>query len=267
MRSKKWPTVLLTLLGISILIPLVLLILWAFTARWPWPHLLPKKYSLRTIRELLFGHANLPKLLLSSFLLSSLVAILTTIISAMAARALLVYNIPAKKLITGFALLPLIIPSVVFTMGFQFIMLKMNWGDSIQAVVLSHILIALPYSFSVMRDISESVGTKLEEQAAVLSARPWRAFIDVTLPLLMPGVFSSLSLAFTMSYSQYFTTLIVGGGRVQTLSLILIPYIQSGDRSLASIYSLAFILSALLVFFLLEFLYARSQQKGPSHAS
>ena len=44
---------------------------------------------------------------------------------------------------------------------------------------------------------------------------------------------------FTLSYSQYFTTLIVGGGRVKTLALVLVPYIQGGDRALASVYAAA----------------------------
>ena len=61
-----------------------------------------------------------------------------------------------------------------------------------------------------------------------------------------------MSMGFILSYSQYFTTLLVGGGRVKTIALVLVPYIQSGDRSLSSVYSTAFVGSALLVFFIFE---------------
>ena len=44
----------------------------------------------------------------------------------------------------------------------------------------------------------------------------------------------------------------VGGGRVKTIALVLVPYLQSGDRALASVYAVAFVGSALLVFFLFE---------------
>ena len=37
-----------------------------------------------------------------------------------------------------------------------------------------------------------------------------------------------------------------------SISLVLVPYIQSGDRALSSIYSAAFVGSALLVFFIFE---------------
>ena len=59
-------------------------------------------------------------------------------------------------------------------------------------------------------------------------------------------------MGFILSYSQYFTTLMVGGGRVKTIALVLVPYIQSGDRALSAVYSVAFVGSALAVFFIFE---------------
>ena len=69
-----------------------------------------------------------------------------------------------------------------------------------------------------------------------------------------------MSMAFIISYSQYFTTLLVGGGRVRTLALVLVPYIQSGDRSLSAVYAAVFVLSAVLVFALFEWALWRSRR-------
>ena len=66
-----------------------------------------------------------------------------------------------------------------------------------------------------------------------------------------------MSMAYIISYSQYFTTLLAGGGKIKTLALVLVPYIQSGDRALASIYAVVFVGSALIVFFILETLIHR----------
>ena len=103
-----------------------------------------------------------------------------------------------------------------------------------------------------MTDVTRQVGCRLEEQAMVLGAGPFRAFFQVTLPALLPGILSSVSMGFILSYSQYFTTLMVGGGRIKTIALVLIPYIQSGDRALSSVYCVAFVGSALLVFHIFE---------------
>ena len=94
----------------------------------------------------------------------------------------------------------------------------------------------------------------------VLGAGPVKAFFLTTFPSLLPGILSSMSMGFILSYSQYFTTLMVGGGRVKTIALVLVPYIQSGDRSLSSVYSTPFLASAHLVFFIFEGIIHRIQK-------
>ena len=118
--------------------------------------------------------------------------------------------------------------------------------------MLVHLIAAVPYCITIMTDVTRAVGNQYEQQAMVLGAGPFRAFLEGTLPSLLPGILASMSMGFVLSYSQYFTTLMVGGGRVKTIALVLIPYIQSGDRALSSIYCVAFVGSALLVFHIFE---------------
>jgi putative spermidine/putrescine transport system permease protein len=140
----------------------------------------------------------------------------------------------------------------------------MGLSDTLSGVIIVHLIAAVPYCITIMMDVTRATGKKLEEQAMVLGADPWRAFFLVTLPGLMPGILSSMSMGFILSYSQYFTTLMVGGGRVKTLALVLVPYIQSGDRALSAVYSVAFVGSALLVFFSFETLIHCLQKRGDS---
>ena len=214
----------------SIFLPMVLMLLWSVAGRWPWPGLLPETYSLRTIKELLTGSASLPRLLSSSILLALTVAVLGTAVGVMTARATENYGFPGRSLVRFGSLLPLLVPGTVFAMGIQ------------------------------ITDVTRAVGTGLEEQAMVLGAGPVKAFFLTTFPSLLPGILSSMSMGFILSYSQYFTTLMVGGGRVKTIALVLVPYIQSGDRSLSSVYSTAFVGSALLVFFIFEGIIHRIQK-------
>lgn len=137
-------------------------------------------------------------------------------------------------------------------MGIQITLIRLGLSDTVAGVVLVHLVAAVPYCITIMTDVTRAVGTGLEEQAMVLGAGPVKAFFLTTFPSLLPGILSSMSMGFILSYSQYFTTLMVGGGRVKTIALVLVPYIQSGDRSLSSVYSTAFVGSALLVFFIFE---------------
>ncbi len=235
-----------------ILLPVCLLVFWSVTARWSWPSLLPERWSLRTLRELFFGSQNLWQLLGSSVALGGAAAAVSTAIGLFAARAVALYDFPGKSLVRFAWLLPLLVPGPVFAVGIHLTLLRIGLADTISGVLLVHVTASLPYSAAILTDVTAALGGGLEEQAALLGANPVQAFFAGSLPGLMPGILSSLSMSFILSYSQYFTTLIVGGGRVKTLALTLVPYIQGGDRSLASSYALAFTGSALLVFVVFE---------------
>ena len=250
--------------GCCILLPALQLLLWSITERWPWPGMLPERLTLRTIQELLFGSAKLPQLLLSSISLGLAVAFLGTLIGILTARATELYSFRGKGLVTFGAFLPLLVPGTVFAMGIQITLIRLGLSDTVAGVVLVHLIAAVPYCITIMTDVTRAVGDRYEQQAMVLGAPPLRAFLLGTLPSLMPGILASMSMGFVLSYSQYFTTLMVGGGRVKTIALVLIPYIQSGDRALSSAYCVAFVGSALVVFHLFERLIGISQKQEGS---
>lgn len=248
------------IIGISIviiLLPIAITVIWSVTARWPWPNILPERLTTRTINELMFGSSDLLEVLCSSILLATLVAVLGTAIALMTARATEIYHVRGSQAVSWLALLPLLVPGTVFAMGIQVYLIKMGLNDTIAGVVIVHLVAALPYCILIMIDVTRSVGINLEEAAAVLGATPARGFVNVALPQLLPGMLSSASMAYIISYSQYFTTLIAGGGQIKTLALVLIPYIQSGDRALSSIYAIVFVGSALIVFIIFETLIHR----------
>jgi len=264
MRKSRWPGALLAAVLVGIFLPLATVVVWSVTERWPWPGLWPEVLSLRTVQELLFGAHPLPQLLLSSILLALAVGILGTVVGAMTARATELYRFRGKGLVHFGAFLPLLVPGTVFAMGIQITLIRLGLSDTVAGVVLVHLIAALPYCITIMTDVTRAVGDRLEEQAMVLGAGPLRAFCQTTLPALLPGLLSSVSMGFILSYSQYFTTLMVGGGQVRTIALVLVPYIQSGDRSLAAGYSVAFVGSALLTFFLFEGVVHWFEKRGVS---
>ncbi len=252
MRRNPLPALAVAVAGLCILLPVVLLAVWSVAGRWPWPELWPESFSLRGFRELFASYNHTGALLLSSVGLSLTAAALATLVGAMTARALAFHHFPGKGLVRFGAVLPILVPGTVLAMGLHTVFLRLGLADTLAGVVVVHVITALPYTVSILTDVTQACGKNLEEQAAVLGASPARAFLHGTLPALAPGLLSAGSMAFAVSYSQYFTTLLLGGGQVRTLSLVMVPYIQSGDRTLASIYALLFVGSALAVFAVLE---------------
>lgn len=246
--SNKLLKFFLYLIVFIILAPMAILLLWAFISRWPWPNLLPEAYSLRAIKDVFAPHTKIFSILFSNILLSLSVAILSAIVGTMTARALVLYDFVGKRLIEFLSIAPILVPGTVFAMGIHVVFIKMSLADTVLGVIIVHLLYTLPYSINIMKDLTKSIGKQMEMQAYVLGASPLKSFIYITLPLLTPGIMASISMAYITSFNQYFITLLIGGGKVKTLSILMVPFIAKGDRSLGSAYALVFVISTLSVF-------------------
>jgi putative spermidine/putrescine transport system permease protein len=235
-----------------LLFPILVLILWSFTKSWPWPSLFPQELSLRGFLSLIRTGNKMGNVLLCSITLSLSVTVATLALSIPAAKALGLYSFKGKKAVKMLILAPLIVPTVSVSMGIHLVFMRVGLANTFLGVVLVHLLPCLPYGVRILTDIFEITGDKMEIQAKVLGAKPHQVFFHITLPLIMPGVLSAGSLIFIVSFSQYFLTFLIGGGRVITLPLVMFPYIQGGDRILASSYSLVFLVTSLLLLMFAE---------------
>ena len=231
---------------LALALPLLLLLMSACAARWAWPEILPSTFSLQGIASV-FSDSTL-SILGSSILLSLTSAALTTLLSLPAARALALLDFPGKTFVRALLLLPVLLPSTAYFIGLQTLFTRIRIIDTVGGVILSHCIVILPYTVWTLTDVTGSLGTRLEEQARTLGASPSAVLRQVTLPLLIPTIFSVTALGFVVSFGQYFLTLMIGGGQVQTFAMIVVPFIQSGDRLHAAAYSLAFVAISALVY-------------------
>ena len=214
MKKKRniFGIILVTVFCLCIILPLCTLLVWTVTERWAWPSLIPQTFSLRAVESVFRRSGELSKLFFSSVMISLVVAFLSAVIGAMTARALECYQFAGRKFFSFLALLPFLVPGTVFGMGIHVPFIRIGLGSTMWGVILVHLICSLPYAVLLMQDGTRAVGTGLEEQARVLGAGPFQAFFLVTLPNLAPVLLSSFSMAYIISFSQYFLTLLIGGG-------------------------------------------------------
>ena len=260
-RARRGRAVARVLVGVElalVALPLAIIAVWAFTDAWPWPDLWPQQLSARGIEQALSGRQNAGvQTLALSIGIAAATAVVSTAAAALACRALCHFQWRGRSAFQFAALLPFIIPSTVFAMGVQVVFLQAGLARTVPGVVLAHSIVALPYAIIIMTDITRAAGTRREDAARTLGAGTWQMLRHVTIPQLLPGILSSLSMCYIMSFSQYFLTLLVGGGKVQTFVLVLFPYLSGGDRTIACAYSLVFLVVTFAVFFVFELLLRR----------
>jgi len=265
--AKNGARIFIALCLVCVFLPLIIMVVWAFTERWSWPSLLPEVISTRGIGEIFSSSSQLGLTLLFSIALSLVVAIISTVIAAMAAQALCHYSFKGKTLWRIGTILPFLIPSTVFAMGIQVAFIRLGLSGSFFGVVIAHTVITLPYSILLLLDITKAAGTKLVEQAKTLGANPWQVLVHVQIPQLLPGLLSSFSMAYILSFSQYFLTLLIGGGNVKTFAMVMFPYLVSGDRTIAAAYGAVFLFVSLVVFVVFELLLKRYTSKTVDYYS
>lgn len=247
---KNLKNLILDMIFIIFISPLLLLVMWGFTTSWPFPHLLPQNYSFRGF-EYIISPDSL-ETLLNSIFISLIVVLITVLISIPAAKAMEFYEFRGKNFLKMLILSPVIIPLISVAMGIQIIFIRLGLANTLMGVVIISIVPCIPYAIRIIGDVYKLVGNNLELQSKMLGANKINTFRYVTLPLILPGIIGASSMCFIISFSQYFLTLLIGGGSVITYPMIMLAYIQSGDRTIASLYSMVFLIVGVVVLILIE---------------
>ena len=243
---------------IVVLLPIAIVAIWAVADSWSWPNLLPQELSTRGIEQVLFANRGEGLAVMGQSIgIALATAVLTTIVGALAARAVCNHAWVGRTVFNFLLVVPFLIPTTVFAMGVQVLFIQVGVARTVFGVVLAHSIVALPYAVTIMLDVTRAAGTRLEEAARTLGASPACTILHVTLPSLLPGVLSAMSMSYIMSFSQYFLTLLIGGGAVRTFATVMFPYLSGGDRTIASAYGILFILATLIVFLIFEALLRR----------
>jgi spermidine/putrescine transport system permease protein len=125
------------------------------------------------------------------------------------------------------------------------------------AVVTGMIYALLPFMIYSVYTSAEKMDWGLVEAARVLGASPAQAFLTVTLPLTMPGLFSGIILTFIPSMGLFFIADILGGNKVVLVgNLIQEQLMKAHDWPFAA--ALSVVLMLMTTFFI--YLYRRLAQ-------
>ncbi|MCV2880639.1 ABC transporter permease [Actibacterium sp. XHP0104] len=210
--------------------------LWSITSVWRFPQALPDALTL--------SHwARHGPMVLPTLADTVLIAASATLAALVLVIACLETEIRLRLRLEGRALwllyLPLIIPQIAFLPGLQ--TLALNWGADMGrvAVTLVHLVFVLPYVMLSLADPYHGWDARQATVAAALGASPRRIFWRLRLSMLLAPALTAAAVGFAVSVGQYLPTLLIGGGRVQTLTTEAVALAAGGDRRVIGIYALA----------------------------
>ncbi|APZ53801.1 putative thiamine transport system permease protein [Salipiger abyssi] len=144
--------------------------------------------------------------------------------------------------------LPLIVPQIAFLPGLQILALVGGIDGTRAAVIAAHVIFVLPYLFLSLSDPYRAWDTRHAAVARALGASPSGVFWRVRLPMLLRPVLTAVAVGCAVSVGQFLPTLLLGGGRVPTLTTEAVALASGGARRVIGVTALAQTAAAFLPF-------------------
>jgi spermidine/putrescine transport system permease protein len=148
---------------------------------------------------------------INSLIISVTTAVVSTILGICAARASTRYEFPFKAPSMGLIMLPLVLPEIILAVSLLVVLLAIGLPLSIFSVILGHVLVCTPFAIAILTSAFQSLDKSLEEAAIDLGETEASTFRLIVLPLVMPGIISSLLISFTISLDEFIISFFLSG--------------------------------------------------------
>jgi putative thiamine transport system permease protein len=221
--------------AMAVLLGLVVLTIWSFAGFWGFPDAFPDGWTLRNWMR--FGPGTL-EALGETALIACTVASVALILTIGCLEAEYRYGLSFSQRAVWLLYLPLLIPQTAFLPGLQTLMLSIGADVGRLPVMLAHLVFVLPYVFLSLADPFRAWDTRMGTIATALRASPDGVLWRVRLPMLLRPILTALAVGLAVSVGQYLPTLLIGGGRVATLTTEAVALASGGDRRAIAVYGL-----------------------------
>ena len=176
----------------------------------------PDAYSLRWYRNVVqnpdWRHA-----LGNSLLIGVAATAVATGLGILAALGLASPAMPARGLVMGLLISPMVTPVIISAAGMFFFYSGLGLGQTHLSLILAHAVLGTPFVVITVTSTLVGFDANLVRAAASLGAGPFLIFRRIQLPLIAPGVISGALFAFAVSFDEVVTVLFLGGIEQRTV--------------------------------------------------
>jgi putative thiamine transport system permease protein len=211
------------------------LALWSAATLWPFPDVLPQGLTARTWAQGAQGLAAATgQTLLVAVLATGAALVLTLACLEAEAR----FGLRPGQGAMGLLYLPLIVPQIAFLPGLAVLAIGSGAEGSALGVAAVHLVFVLPYVFLSLSAPWRAWDGRIGLAGAALGASANRVFWHLRLPMLLRPVVAAAAVGLAVSVGQYLPTLLIGGGRVVTLTTEAVALSSGGNRRIIGAYAM-----------------------------
>ena len=208
------------------------LILWSFTVRWQFPGALPSRFSVANwVSEVPYTWGAM-----------GFSVLIATASSAMA-TLLVVGTLEHQshhhcRWPLWLMALPILLPQLPMVFGIQVAAILAGFSEPLPLVVWGHLLFVFPYTWLCLHGNYQAFDTRYTTVGLAMGHSPLSCFFKIKLPMLLRPVLFSWAVGFSVSIAQFLPTLMLGEGRIPTITTEAVAIGSGVDPRLAAIYAL-----------------------------
>ncbi len=227
-----WRRVSITILALGCILPAAFLTLLSCARGWTFPRLLPPRLTALHWAEVFTGTSGLGSSLMLSAAIAFTVALFSTACGFLTSRAIARH--PRRAFFVLLAHFPFAMSPVILGTCLLYLFIRLQLAGTMTGVVLAQFIFACAYSTILFQGFWNPQVLALEQLVYTLGGTPrqmaTRMLLPVARPLLLVGFFQT----FLYSWFDYGITLVIGAGRLPTLTLKIFEYAGSANFYLAS---------------------------------
>lgn len=217
------------------------------------PTIFPKQISLVNYQKLFAG--DFLYWLRNSLVVAFSTVVLVITLSTLGAYSITRFNYPGRSTISVAVLITYLFPPVLMLIPLLLIISAFQIADSYLALIIANTTFALPFSMWLLRSYFLSVPIEVEEAAMVDGASRARAFFEVVLPQVSPGIISTATFTFILAWDDYlFASTFTSSNNSQTLPVGIARYADelSADWGVLMAAAVAITVPVLVLFAILQ---------------
>lgn len=169
-----------------------------------------------------FGKYNFIRPTINSFYVAAMSTVLALIIGLPAAYAVARFKLYKISLCI---LVVRMIPGITFLVPWYMLFLQMGLTNTFACLILSHMLVALPFIIWIMVPYFDNIPRELEEAVWVDGSAQWHGFFRIVLPVSVPGILTGSLLAFIFSWNNFMFSLTLSGSKTTTLPIAIYGFV------------------------------------------
>ena len=203
-------------------------------------------FSFRWYKKLLTDEG-----IISSVYVSLSIAIIATFVSTVLGTITAIGLSKSRKVVKDCILninnIPIMNPDIVTAIGLMILFTSLRMGRGYLTMLLAHILFCTPYVITSVYPKVRSMDHNLADAAMDLGATPFEALTKVIIPMLQPGIFAGMLLAFTMSLDDFVVSYFVTGNGVSNISIVVYNMTKRTNPTINSLSTLLILVVVIII--------------------